>query len=193
MMRKEGFWALAVAMAERTGVWASSQLVQNPVLALQVGQIDVGTTGNSTLAIQFLRLLDPLRLSTINSLLLSTATKPVISVRMLFSNSERVLVSTSSHQSASFFIEHERWKVVELRRGKEKEKKGIQTCGFDPRAVSLRTGYLSAGGVVVTDTICRCGVLAEELETVEYLGGNGSFGEGERGGRGGCEGECAEE
>ena len=83
-------------MAERTGVCASSQEVQKPKLAEQRGQMEVGRTGNWMLVSQLRILREPRKLNTINEFVVSTATKPVISLMMEFSNSVSVVVFAAS-------------------------------------------------------------------------------------------------
>lgn len=47
---------------------------------------------------------------------------------------------------------------------------GIGVCLLNPRAISLRACDLGVGAVVVAQTVCCSGVLAEELELVEDAG-----------------------
>src|SRR5690242_11957443 len=95
-MRKVGYCACAFLIAARTGVWASSQLAQNPRWLAHVGQILVGPAGKLTFVIQFRTLLEPRKDRTMSLLVVSVATKPVTSVARLFSNSVRVFVFAAS-------------------------------------------------------------------------------------------------
>jgi hypothetical protein len=83
-------------MADKTLDCASSQLAQKPMWLAQVGQILVGPAGKLTLVIQLRTLLLPRKLSTMSLFVVSVATKPVISVARLFSNSVRVFVFAAS-------------------------------------------------------------------------------------------------
>ena len=64
--------------------------------ARQVGQIVVAEVGKLRFVSQFRTLLDPRKLSTINLLVVSVATKPVTSVAREFSNSVSVFVFAAS-------------------------------------------------------------------------------------------------
>jgi hypothetical protein len=83
-------------MAAMTFFRASSHEAQKPSEAEQVAQISVMTTGNSMSVRKFLVLLLPRKDSTMSLLVVSVATKPVMSEMMLFSNSETVLVLAAS-------------------------------------------------------------------------------------------------
>jgi hypothetical protein len=83
-------------IAGMTLFWASSHDDQKPVDALQVGQIPVGMTGKLTFVSQLRTLLEPRKERTMSLLVVSMATKPVISLAMEFWNSVVVIVVAAS-------------------------------------------------------------------------------------------------
>jgi hypothetical protein len=83
-------------MAARTLDWASSQEAQKPALEAQSVHSVVVVTGNWTLVSQFRTEREPRKDRTMSLLVLSVATKPVMSDLMEFSNSVRVLVFAAS-------------------------------------------------------------------------------------------------
>lgn len=66
-------------MAESTFVWASSQEAQKPIEDAQVVQIVVGMTGNWTFVSQLRTEREPRKERTMRLLVVSVATKPVMS------------------------------------------------------------------------------------------------------------------
>lgn len=114
--------------------------------------MDVGAMGKLRLVSQLRTDREPRKERTMSLLVVSVATKPVMSDLM-----ELEVVSVRTWYWKRFGL------LLEL-------SQCVCVSGLYPGAVSLRTSNFCVGAVVISETVCCCGVLAEEFELTEDVG-----------------------
>lgn len=139
-------------MTESTLVCASSQDDQKPNDELQVAQMVVGITGNLTLVSQLRTDLEPRKESTMSLLVVSVATKPVMS-------------DLSELEKVSMYVGCTSRKCLLFKLGQ-----GVCVGCLHASAITPWASDLCVGTIVVSKTVCRSRVLTEELKLVENVG-----------------------